>query len=234
MAVMVFARNDLAWVEDRARALQNEMWRNRATLWGANCPLNPIAALEPGIALKCLGYSVESVASAGETNADGIRGEVAGAIDHGRKLVVISQRFSVPVQLFTAAHEVGHADLHPSGGVMHRDLPLGSSGVVRNKTEVEANRYASCFLMPKNFVEREFRRRFGCEQFELTDENGFALFGSFDDRRWPKYRSLRQLSQYMAGACSFDGHAFSSLSSVFQVSNLAMAIRLEELDLVRI
>ena len=32
MAVEVYARNDLAWVEDRARALQNEMWRNRSTL----------------------------------------------------------------------------------------------------------------------------------------------------------------------------------------------------------
>ena len=64
-------------------------------------------------------------------------------------LVAVSNKFSKEVQNFTAAHELGHAILHEQA-ILHRDIPVDSIGkrVVRDRVEIEADTFATYFLMP--------------------------------------------------------------------------------------
>ena len=115
---------------------------------------------------------------------------------------------------------------------MHRDLPLEKSGVIRSPQEIQANYFASVFLMTNRLVLQQFDAYFRIRHFELTEDMAYALCGTSADRVRHRCRSVRQLSMLVAGACSFNGRQFSSLASQFRVSNTAMAIRLEELGLV--
>jgi hypothetical protein len=209
-----------------------EIWKRRIELWSGNVPTNPIDILDPGVALVARGYRVEARSSLGEAWGDGVRSEVAGIIDHDRNVVSISQQLLPPVQRFTLAHELAHAVLHPNGGNMHRDLPLEKSGVVRSPHEIQANYFASVFLMTSRLVLQQFAVCFRIRQFELTDEMTQALCRANADSVRRRCSSLRQLSMLIAGAHSFNGKHFLPLASQFRVSNTAMAIRLEDLGLV--
>lgn len=220
------------WVDEAAQSIKLNIWKRRSELWNGNVPDNLIDILDPGVALATLGYKVEAAASIGELYVNGVRSEVAGIIDRDVNVVTISQLFPAPVQRFTLAHELAHAVLHPQGGRMHRDLPLEKAGVVRNLQEIEANRFASVFLMSERLVLEQFSACFRIHQFHLTEEMAYALCGTGADSVRRRCRGLRQLSMLIAGACSFNGKHFLSLASQFRVSNTAMAIRLEELGLV--
>jgi hypothetical protein len=220
-------------IEAKARELQIAIYERRTELFKGCLPSRPVDLLEPGVALGMLGYSLVSVAAIGEYEINGIRGEVAGLIDHGRSEVLISDNLLAPIKRFTVAHELGHAALaHFDQQIQHRDLPFERSGVVRDRKEIEANRYASAFLMPKKVVEEQFRERFIFSPFHLTAETAFALCGANVDKVLEKVRSLRQMSQYLAGASRFNGKFFPPLNEYFKVTVATMAIRLEELDLV--
>lgn len=63
-------------------------------------------------------------------------------------------------QRFTAAHELGHALLHPATEVHHDALfqvnlrsDLSSQGI--DLEEIEANHFAACLLMPRSFLEAD-------------------------------------------------------------------------------
>ena len=134
---------------------------------------------------------------------------------------------------FTAAHELGHVVLHPPMK-QHRDRPVDGEGdyVRRSQIEEEADRFAVCFSMPRKKVSSEFMMRFLTDQFELNDATAFALYRTslFDVRS--QWWSLRAGARELARATQFDGRPFASLSERFGVSIEAMAIRLEELDLL--
>jgi hypothetical protein len=49
-----------------------------------------------------------------------------------------------------------------------------------------------------------------------------------------KFKTLRQLSRVLASAEHYNGLQFNSLANQFRVTNEAMAIRLEELELLEI
>jgi hypothetical protein len=217
-------------VEERVRSFQIEVYRR---VWNSEPPSDLMNIFEPGVALNYLGYRTQSVPRIGEQWIGGIRNEVAGIIDPEAKLVTISERFSPPSKRFTTAHELAHAVLHPDCPPMHRDFPLERNGVVRDRREVEANRFASAFLMPRKLVEERFYARFDCTRFELTDATAFALCGTKAETVLKLWRSARNLSLDLAGATSFNGQHFDSLAGVFKVAPLAMAIRLEELQLTR-
>lgn len=118
--------------------------------------------------MRYRGYSTESVPEIDRARINGVLSDIAGTIDHGRKLVIISNKFSDPVKRFTTGHELGHAVLHPDKGTMHRDLPLERAGVVRDFREVEANRFASAYLMPRDPVEKQFRELFLLNDFTMS------------------------------------------------------------------
>lgn len=219
-------------IDELARSWQIDLWQRRGELWRGNVPSNPIELLDPGVALVTLGYRVRAVESLGEHFVNGVRSEVAGEINRNQRLVNISQRFRPEAQRFTLSHEFAHAVLHPNNTTMHRDLPLDKSGVRQDRQEIEADRFASTFLMPERLLRAQFQECFGVPQVQMTEEMARALCGSsVGDLRW-RCRSLRGLSLMVASTDFFNGNRFVPLTSQFRVGPKAMAIRLEDLYLV--
>lgn len=219
-------------VDEVAKSWQIDLWQRRDELWVGNVPSNPIELLDPGVALVTLGYEVRGVESLGEHFINGVRSEVAGEINRIQRSVKISQRFRPEIQRFTLAHEFAHAVLHPNSTTMHRDLPLEKSGVRQDRQEIEADRFASTFLIPERLLRAQFLECFGVPQVQMTEEMTRALCGSsVDSLRW-RCRSLRGLSLLVASTDFFNGCYFIPLASQFRVGPKAMAIRLEDLHLV--
>jgi hypothetical protein len=219
-------------IDEVAKAWQVDLWQRRHQLWSGTVPTNPIELLDPGVALVAQGYRVRSIGTLGEHFVNGVRSEVAGEIDRGERLVNISQRFRFEVQRFTLAHEFAHSVLHPNTATMHRDLPLEKSGVRQDHEEIEADRFASTFLMPERLLRARFQQCFGVPRVVMTEEMSHALCGtSVDSLRW-RCRSERGLALLVASTDFFNGHRFIPLASQFRVGHKAMAIRLEDLDLI--
>jgi Zn-dependent peptidase ImmA (M78 family) len=174
---------------------------------------------------------LESEASLGQHEIDGVDVEVAGLIDRSSKLVNISQMFPPNVQSFTMAHELGHAVLHSAGAGIHRDRPFSGEKISRNPTEYEADKFATYFRMPANLVKSRFAKCFCTTKFLLNEDAAFALNTSLSQAK-AKCPSKRHLARLLAGTEFYNQNHFESLSSQFNVSIEAMAIRLEELDLI--
>lgn len=217
-------------IEEMVRDLQNEMWRKRNTLAFLNTPRKPIEILDPVIALKFKGYQVEKRFSLGQFFSNGKYLEVAGLIDSDSKQVDISEQFSQEVMRFTTAHELGHAVLHNNLEILHRDRALDGSNVSRGRIEIEADKFASYFLMPKILVEEAFKDIYGTDHFRLDERTSFALDPRIDLQN--KLKSERELSRKLASSTYYNGEHIISLAERFRVSIEAMAIRLEELKLL--
>ena len=225
------SRRDIEFV---ARNLQNMLWSNRSEIFPGRVIDSPLDVLEPPAALSCLGYQLELAESLGQHRDTSGTFEVAGIIDRLNKVVHISRQFPPPIRKFTAAHELGHAILHEATG-LHRDRPMdGASTRIRHDPdEREANVFATYFLMPASQMRLEFERRFGNGQFVLNDETAFRLNAGNLDKLQKSCNTLRDVSKLLAGATHYGGIQMYSLAERFQVSTEAMAIRLEELKLIR-
>lgn len=220
-----------ASIEKVARQLQNVLWSYRDRLW-KEVPDNQLAVLKPEVAIeKLLGYKF-GYATLGQHSFDGGVSEIAGQIDKDQRTVLVSSRFQREVQNFTAAHELGHALFH-KGMVLHRDIPLdGSASYSQDFRERQANKFAAFFLMPEKQVKAVFQELFMSERFLISQNTVFELREqSVSDFR-VKCRNVHGLARHLANVEFFKGRAFNSISKVFGVSVGAMAIRLEELDLV--
>lgn len=222
-------------IEDSATQVQRKIWRNRHNLW-PNQSIDPIDMLNPSVACQLIGVVYEEHTNLGTFGYKGKQFEIAGLIDRQVQKIAVSNSFSQEVVRFTAAHEVGHWLLHPNE-VMHRDRPLNpwdNQKQTRALEEREADYFAACFLMPKNFLKMHFELRFLTTPFHFNDHTTFLL-GSADDLTaltWSEHDSLdRALA--LAKATKFNGQYFASLAEQFKVSNQAMAIRLEELGLIK-
>lgn len=219
-------------IERRARFTQLELWNSRADLWGTD-EIDPLEALEPGVALRLKGFRIDTVSTLGEMISSGKLVQVAGLIDRKQRIVqVASSRFSLVEQRFTAAHELAHAILHPNGALLHRDRPADTTRWQKDPQEREADFFAACFLMPEKQVRLWFTRIFLTDQFALNDDTAFALCAKPLDIVLSRFRSHRDLSLALARAISYNGRQSKSLAELFRVSPTAMAHRLEELRLV--
>ena len=134
---------------------------------------------------------------------------------------------------FTTAHELGHALLHDKL-ILHRDLPLDGSEMerVRSIEEIQADRFAATFLMPKKIVVQLFQELFQTDQFAINEENARLLTSGSAYELRKKIRTKRDLSRTIARCEYYNFRPFKSMAKIFQVSTEAMAIRLEELNLV--
>ena len=208
------------------------MWRHQADLFPDQQIVNPVEVIDPIVGLASIGYRTELVASIGQYPFEGKTMEVAGTIDRSEKVIRISQRFSPEIQNYTAAHELAHAILHEGMG-LHRDrAPDGSLGrVARAPIEREADKFAAYFLMPEKHVRIAFVRVFKADTFVLNEATAFALNSELDTLR-SKCKTKRDLSMLLSCATRFDGDHIRSLCEQFNVSPVAMAIRLEELSLI--
>lgn len=227
------ARYSRAEIQRLVRRLHRELWLKRAEIATDGSDLNPIDLLEPTKALKALGYATETVETLGQYRMGRDLFDVAGLVDPESNQVQISRRFDPNVRRFTAAHELGHIVLHPSQG-LHRDRAVdgSSDGSLRDGAEIDADVFAAHFLMPERLVRQEFLRRFLSAPFAISDDTAFALVRDSSAALLERCRTLRDLARMVANAGQYDGSFFSSLAKHFGVSSEAMAIRLEELELV--
>ena len=221
-------------IEEVARRVQLLLLKYQDTIWKENKPTAPIAFLKPDIAIeKLLNYRIIRKPSLDSYDMLGEPIEVAGVIYNKEKVVGISKKFSSTIKNFTLAHELGHAFLHKQTG-LHRDRAMDGSNVSiqRDAIELQADKFASYFLMPQKQIVRSFQDLFSMNRFLINEDSVFALNGGSLSAFKLKCRNLRDLSRAIASAESFYGTPFQSMAEIFNVSIEAMAIRLEELDLI--
>ena len=219
-------------IEHQARFLQLELWNSRNSLWKSDAPNDPIDVLQPGVALKQKGYKIQTVDSLPEETHQGQRIKTAGLLDQDNRVVQISRAFSRQEQFFTSAHELGHVVLGHDGVRIHRDRPMDQVGWYKDQREHEADWFAACFLMPAKQVRSWFGNLFLTEHFILTEQTAFALCTKPIDVVMSRFRTRRDLSIALARANMYGTRPMPSLVELFNVTPQAMAIRLEELDLV--
>ena len=187
--------------------------------------------LDPSVALRIIGYDFDLDETLGQYRSNGRLIEVAGIIDSPSRRVRISRQFPNDVRVFTTAHELGHALLHEARG-LHRDRPLNGATSSRDVVEIEADKFATYFLMPERLVKRRFTHFFATDCFVVDEPTVFALSRSSMSDFQKKCKTLRDLSRILASAEYYNGLRFVSMAGQFRVSIEAMAIRLEELGLV--
>lgn len=226
-------RHTNAEIEAKTVSLQRKIWQQRSEIWFDSAPPNPIDILDPEIAFRLIGYGFHLDETLGQHFGDGRQIEVAGTIDDSSREVHISRQFLYDVRNFTAAHELGHALLHDARG-LHRDRPLDGASINRDPIEIEADKFASYFLMPGKLVRTHFEKIFGAGSFLLNEDTRFALTRGTSLNLSSDCGSLRDLAKVLASTESYNGLRFLSLAKQFRVSTGAMAIRLEELGLLNI
>lgn len=217
-------------IEERARQLRRIIWKNRDRLSvEREITFKDSDLMDPEIALHMLGYSYSLAETLGKHDAL----EVAGELDSLVGAVSVSRQMKPEIRLFTCAHELGHILLHPELTEAHRDLPSDGSEISRLPKEREADRFAASFLMPSIPVNEKFSAIFGKGPFILSDATSFALTRKSESETKREIKSMRELSVKLATTERYDGRQVVSLATQFKVSAKAMAIRLEELKLVR-
>lgn len=188
-----------------------------------------------GKAFAFLGYELKTDLSLGSFNDYDGSTETAGTVDPVKKVVRIATKFAQPVQRYTLAHELGHAILHhKSMKTLHRDRGIDSrlDHPRRSPMEVQADKFAAFFLMPRKEMKRQFAARFQSENLIIDDDVAFHIFGKGLGELKKRYKNKRELSRLFASTTSFAGKAFESLATQFKVSIEAMAIQIEELELI--
>lgn len=218
-------------IEQQVRNLHEKIWQNRSQIWINNIPSNPIDLLDPVAALGFIGYDCDIEETLGHFRLGGKLIEVAGTIDRSSAKVRISRQFNQNIRSFTAAHELGHALLHQTNG-LHRDKPLNGETISRDLIEFEADKFATFFLMPRKLVTSTFAKYFLTDKFYINEETAHALGQGDLLTLKKKCKTIREMSKMLANAEHYNGLYFNSLAKQFRVSTEAMAIRLEELELI--
>ncbi len=218
-------------IEIQANMLLKELWLKREQMWGWT-PSDPTIVIDPAKGLELLGFSISYEEDLGSYYSDSGDVKIAGVINDETKSVHVSRQFPQSTLCFTAAHELGHAVLHDTSSSIHRDRALNGETLSREQIELEADKFATFFLMPAKLVQSRFIEIFGTKSFSLTEDTAFALSCSSLMKVRKKYKTLRHISRLLAGTKSYGGRNLYSLADQFRVSVGAMAIRLEELDLI--
>jgi len=229
-------KNSLSYekIEDSVRKLQNELWKNRRKIWKENPPKRLIDVLKPETAIQLFSYNYSEHLSLGKFEENGELFEVAGLFSKKDRSVSISEQFSPEVKKFTTAHELGHLLLHKHNLTLHRDRPIKGDEfrIDRNRTEIEADKFASYFLMPKREVERVFWNNFHTKELKIDQDIAFAFGFSSEVDLKQSYKSEREFTRMLAQLKVYNSNPITSMVEHFNVSVEAMAIRIEELELV--
>jgi Zn-dependent peptidase ImmA (M78 family) len=221
-----------AEIEARCKALHAFLWKNKEHIWETGLPADLVEMLDPELVLALFDYNLEFHESLGQIQIGKTKVEAAGEIDKELKRVRISRQTPYIARRFTLAHELGHDLLHKDIR-SHRDLALDGSKLQSNNKEREANIFAVKFLMPEKLVKRAFEERFLSVPFTINSQVLFGFSSQDSKKLRSKNLTIRQISRILASAEFFNNQHFISLAKKFQVSPEAMAIRVEELGLVK-
>ncbi|RYX80959.1 ImmA/IrrE family metallo-endopeptidase, partial [bacterium] len=137
-------------IESLARRIQNALWEYRELIWRRKSPNNLLGVIKPEKVIGLLKYAFHKVETLGVNDENN---EIAGIIDNVDFTVRISSKYKPDVINFTTSHELGHALLHDQLE-LHRDLPLDGSVTEKHRPieELQADKFAAVFLMPKKIV----------------------------------------------------------------------------------
>lgn len=161
--------------------------------------------------------------------------EVAGMLDRTNRTILISRQFPLEQRRLTGMHEIVHWMLHKHVGrdVLHRDRPI--SDVPQQGTvewyEWEATNVACQCLMPEKMVKDKFSELFGLSYGEPIEFNEDVAFYFNMDIEQLRRLGIKQRAMLLTTARAF-GRSILPLHQQFKVSATAMAIRLQELDLI--
>lgn len=219
-------------IEQAARDLQIAIWKS---LGRRGEQANPYLVADPLIGIEESGFRYIEQEYLGRFSTGSGTFEMAGYFDRETRAVVVANRFSDQVKLFTAAHELGHVMLHPDQ-TRHRDIPIRGmelDSVRQSKVEREANYFAGCYLIPRKLLANEFQARFGPSPFVFDDASAWHLMPEDPDLLLRSDMRLYERAVTLGTARSFNGRHFQSLVDVFGVSVTTMAIRIEDLGLIR-
>lgn len=217
-------------IEQMVTNLQREIWDRRAQL-GVPADARAVDILQGKYAARVLGYAYAERSSLGWITRGKDPIVVAGLIDNSKRAIEVATDVEPRVARFTSAHEIGHAVLHAQLTGLHRDRPLTGGIERRDRVEYEADKFAAFFLMPRKLVTEQFLLRF-IQPFELNEQTSYALLGKPLSSARELLPSRRHISHALASATQFNGRGLVSLVEYFRVSVDAMAIRLDELELV--
>jgi len=221
-------------IEEAAVKLQRLIWKNKDLIWKINPTNDPIEILKPDTVLKkVFGYQCYKAKALNTSKESFEPDDIAGVIDQKKKVVFVSNQYPLETQKFTIAHELGHVIFHEQE-VLHRDRPLDGSmnGTPRDPKEYQADKFASYFLMPAKQIHEVFQEIFQQPRFTLNEDNAFNLAQARPTALKKQLKDLRGLSRKLASTNMFGPTNFKSMNAIFGVSVEAMAIRLEELELV--
>jgi hypothetical protein len=226
---------DTVAIEQRARELQLEIFKRRREIWPGR-EVHPLEMVDPSIAARVLGIRFDETPSLSFTVLRGERGVTAGILDRPGREILVATEFGYEVTRFTGAHEIGHWILHPKQVTHHRDRPLKGIEVgPRPPREQEADRFAAAFLVPEKFFRKVFRAAFLTDRpFVFDDTAAFFLSPNDPEAVLHPEKGSRSRELALANAKSYNGAPFKrSLAEMFGVSPLTLAIRMEELELVK-
>lgn len=213
------------------------MWRKRARI----CPvphreLGDLIPIRTDIIVRALLGIV--LVEPEEIPSDNKGMEIAGYMDRATGQIVVARKYRPEWRRFTMAHEIAHWRIHPDL-CYHRDRPVTGAeraNLSRPAEEQEADIFASELVMPSRPLVSYFERAFGAVINGKAMDAGTALLLATTGRKLNEIdlsADLRRRSLAAAQASSFGpNRLFVSLSRRFGVSPTAMAIRLEELELV--
>lgn len=219
-------------IEELATDVLKLVWKAHRLIWKDSDRVHPLDILNPSTAFKLMGYHLNKKVTLGQYSTRERTYEIAGTIDQSVKSISVSEQFSLEIQKFTIAHELGHALMHEQA-VLHRDRPLdGSKPISRDDQEREADKFATFFLMPRDAVEKTFREIFLTLEFEITETMARALGVRSIGELRKRARNLHGLAKILASTNRFNGEHIVPMSQQFGVSTETMAIRLEELQLI--
>lgn len=224
---------DFESIEKVVSEMQNTMWKYKKAIWINDTPESPVQAIDPIKTLSLLGYKYEARTTLGQYFVKGKEVETAGVTDKNHEIVAISEQFPPQTRYFTLCHELGHVVLHKKQRI-YRDGPIEGSFSKKEQDweEKQANTFATCFSMPRNIVISEFTKIYNTNKLVIDEDSMFRLNQGTVANFRKKHKTLRGFSLFIAGAEFYNHESFASISKIFGVSKLAMAIRLEELDLL--
>ena len=164
-------------IEEIARDLLAQLWGIREELFTTERDVNPLALLDPFLALRCIGFRSDLV-STRSANTCG-RGSTSRWLGSS---TVPSGRYRSPtssIHQFVSSPRrtsLGTPVLHDARG-LHRDRALdgGELRRPRDRTEWEADVFATYFLMPKRRIRSAFEHALKTREFVLNEDTAFAL-----------------------------------------------------------
>jgi Zn-dependent peptidase ImmA (M78 family) len=207
------------------------MWNYKDLIWKKKTPSNPFEILDPKKFIELLNYAFNEAETLGFNE---LGEDIAGIINNENDVISISKMYPLEIRNFTTAHELGHALLHDKL-IIHRDKPIDKPDSLSTRPieEKQADKFAACFLIPKKLLQKTFRELFQTDQLLINEETSFALDFKSDSELVEKVKDRRGFARLIAQTTLYASKPFSSLAERFNVSVEAMAIRLEELDLVK-